>query len=67
MGITEALALLQAALTLIPQAEAAGAVVRKMVAGQAITDADVDTLLAVTAALNAQADQAERAAGATGA
>lgn len=65
MGIEEALALVALLVKLVPDAEAAYASLVSAFKGTA-TQADVDNLLAITATLNAQADAAEKAAGASG-
>jgi hypothetical protein len=64
MGLLEILGLLEVLAKLIPMAAAAIPAARRLIEGTG-TEADIDTLKAVTAALNVQADQAERDAGAT--
>ena len=66
MPIAEILALLQAALAILPQAAQAVPIVESMIAGNVPSAADIATLLSVKAALDAQAATAEAAAGATG-
>ena len=60
------LALIQVAATLLPELAQVVPIVENMVNGGTPSDADIATLEAVTATLNAQASAAETAAGATG-
>lgn len=64
--MTELLALLAAAAALIPEISQALPIAENMLNGGTPSAADIATLQAVTAALNAQAATAETAAGATG-
>jgi hypothetical protein len=56
MPVATILALLQAAAALIPEIATVLPVVEKELSGQAVTAADIATVDAVTASLNAKAD-----------
>lgn len=63
MPIATLLALVQALVALVPEAEQVIPVVEKMVGGGTPSDTDVATLESVTATLNAMAVEAEAGAG----
>lgn len=65
MELAAILALVQAASALIPVLAEAVGPVERLTNGTG-TQADVDALQAITATINAQAEAAEKAAGATG-